>query len=188
MFGRKKMDTTVAVEPPPPQAPEEPTPHKLAGAMEAEFMEQYIALADSIGFTPTASSLEKLKMVLSGEGIEVYNYTAVSKYLDSKHPCEERSDFGGWSWVPLRGDDMNKNFMGSNWQNRAIDNTRVYQEAVPLPVLMTVKKILDRVPEAVFFVSSQRRQRPHGDPFLMVAVPGSQGYVVERWDEPGFRG
>lgn len=64
----------------------------------------------------------------------------------------------------------------------------LYAKPVPLPVLLTIEAIQQRVPDALFFVSDEARRMPERvDPFLMVLVAGER-YIVERWDEPSFRG
>lgn len=84
-----------------------------------------------------------------------------------------------WNWHPLRKQDK-----------KAIDNgSPVYKHPVPMPVLMTIEKICDRMPDAAFFVTDYEVKDP--DPFLLVThkelgIEG--GYVIERWDEPSFRG
>lgn len=62
----------------------------------------------------------------------------------------------------------------------------VYLHAIPFACLLTVKKIADAFPDAQFLVSDYEVQRP--DPFLAVTLPDTpELFVIERWDEPGFR-
>lgn len=64
-----------------------------------------------------------------------------------------------------------------------------YSEAVPLPVLLTVERLADRIgDDAEFFVAALGGPI---DPFLGIRLksdPAHTLFVVERWDEPGFRG
>jgi hypothetical protein len=62
----------------------------------------------------------------------------------------------------------------------------VYPHAIPVVPLMAAKIIQDAFPEAQFFVTDYEVQKP--DPFLAVMLPDTPDlFVIERWDEPGFR-
>lgn len=62
----------------------------------------------------------------------------------------------------------------------------VYAHSIPLPVLLTMKTIVSQFPDAQFYASDYEVQRP--DPFLAVTLPGVEDlFIIERWDEPGFR-
>jgi hypothetical protein len=62
----------------------------------------------------------------------------------------------------------------------------VYPHAIPVVPLMAMKIIQDAFPEAQFFASDYEVQNP--DPFLAVMLPDTPDlFVIERWDEPGFR-
>lgn len=65
-----------------------------------------------------------------------------------------------------------------------------YAKPVPMPVLATVARLLEKVPDAKFFISDETTLAERfKDPFLAVQLPGSEElYVIERWDEPSFRG
>jgi hypothetical protein len=54
-------------------------------------------------------------------------------------------------------------------------------------VLLTIKAIRDAAPSAHFYVSDEFTKERIPDPFLLVEVAGEQ-FVIERWDEPSFRG
>lgn len=62
----------------------------------------------------------------------------------------------------------------------------LYIHPIPLPVLLTVKKIDAEFPDALFFASDYEVHKP--DPFLAVTLPlVKELFIIERWDEPGFR-
>lgn len=64
----------------------------------------------------------------------------------------------------------------------------LYSKPVPMPVLLTVQRIVEKFPEAKFYVSDKANvQIEPRDPFLLV-VHLDQQYIIERWDEPSFRG
>jgi hypothetical protein len=146
----------------------------------------YLALAAKLHVGNAAILEAKLERVLHAEMIPVYEYAKVTAYLDhlvAKRNYEEVNVKGPWfrsewSWFSLR-----------KGEHKGIREAKVvkpvYQGAIPLPVLMTIDKIQSQLPEARFFIS-QVKEVP--DPFLAVSVPGSEKlWVVERWDEPGFR-
>lgn len=66
---------------------------------------------------------------------------------------------------------------------------RAYDKPVPMPVLLTVKAIRTKHPDARFYVSDELHEQeaaPIRDPFLMVVLGGVH-MIVERWDEPNYR-
>jgi hypothetical protein len=78
------------------------------------------------------------------------------------------------------------------------NGTRVpvlYTDPIPLPVLITMDKLVDKLGDSVTFhvgatVDISKLQPARYDPFLAVSTNPGDGelYVIERWDEPGFRG
>jgi hypothetical protein len=141
-------------------------------------LDEYAALARELGISTQVVNDERLKAVLAEECIPVYDMAAVKKYMDSTVNNEKArgASLGlKWIWTPLRKSDAG----GGN----------CYVHPVPLPVLLTVKKLVDRLgtDSVEFFVTDYEVVKP--DPFLAVRAKGSQTkYVIERWDEPSFRG
>lgn len=71
-----------------------------------------------------------------------------------------------------------------------------YNRLVPLPVLKTIADIAVGFPSVRFIVADRADYQTttivpstrSEDPFLAVVGPGIPLMVIERWDEPGFRG
>lgn len=148
---------------------------------------------------------------LSELGLRTYDEHTVAAYLKTVYGAtpfgwralRERDnpsvDGGGRPWRQL-GDYFNARTTG--WESMYLASpgkaqpmriiggwdAALYSKPIPLPVLLTVENIQHRLPEACFFISdeAQRMTQPV-DPFLMVLV-GNERYIVERWDEPNFRG
>jgi hypothetical protein len=91
-----------------------------------------------------------------------------------------------WGWRPLRAQDQTAGH--TNSKNGTIQRGAApYGKPIPYPVLLTVKAIRDEFPTAKFFVSDEMHAERIPDPFLMVEI-GGERFIVERWDEPSFRG
>jgi|SRR5262252_6146719 len=74
----------------------------------------------------------------------------------------------------------------TNLPHGRVESGSVYGHSVPYPVLLTVKSIVDRLPDVQFFVTDYAVATP--DPFLAVSRPSIDDmFIIERWDEPGFR-
>lgn len=146
-------------------------------------------LASKLGVASMVSlKVPSVLPVLKEEGCRLYNTSAVERWMDKK---------GYWKWYGLRAVDATHAFKihrvtahgyptlygagGQRWQ--------VYDKIVPAEVLLTVERIADRLSaEALFFVAAVD---DHPDPFLAVMSAHDEKntlYVIERWDEPGFRG
>lgn len=160
----------------------------LASDLNVQEYDEYIALASRIGMSDHPCLVEaELRKVLHDEHIRVYDTQQVEKYLDRVFPGI------AWKWVPLRVKDQ---FPGWVESERAKTNRReagsfslgLYAKPVPLPVLVTIDKILTKVPQVTFYVSDESPQS-FGDPFLLCRVPGivERFYVIEKWDEPSYR-
>jgi hypothetical protein len=144
---------------------------------------EYLQTAKAVGLDDDLGYILELKLsaVLVDENIRVYDYGKVCRFLDRKLGKE-------WKWLPLREIDRQE-FPGGTWSHevegakRYFGETR-YNRPVPLPVLLTVQKIVEKVPEARFFVSGIERD---ADPFLCVTTKLLHVTVIERWDEPDYR-
>lgn len=171
------------LEPEIKETVEEPKKIVVSSTVTPSELEEQIAIETKLGISPSREVLKsKLLKCIEDEGINVYPRSQVVKYLDEK--------LGNtWVWMGLR--KVDSEHLGERWvshQEPARDvsfSDEVYSETIPLPVLLTVEKISKAVPEVHFYVSSL--PEPKGDPFLFVTCQKIGGYVVEKWDEPGFR-
>jgi hypothetical protein len=72
-----------------------------------------------------------------------------------------------------------------------VDNYKVYflkeqyRRPIPLPVLLTIEKILTEVPDAHFYISQSADE--NADPFLNVTGRNCCHFIVERWNEPNYQ-
>ena len=186
-----------AIAPIPPRPPAEPQRGDLVPVSLGEdraFLERYRALAQKIGYhcAEVESKLDEAELVeyLHEQGIAPYDYKAVCFYMHEvvqqlNHSAQNRrmpsvwGDWAGgveheWRWSPLRKCDGEK--------------SELYTKPIPEPVLMTVAGLVERFGERVVLEISDLYTMPKPDPFLAVSVRGGERYVIERWDEPSFRG
>jgi len=159
-----------------------------------EITADYAALAKKVGFTPTPLSESNIAGRLGKLGLREYDAEAVEAYLNEQY-ADKRGWFARrfdhkdlfWIWRPLREADRNQD----RWLTRNGEicwHVEPYDKPVPYPVLLTVENILDVFPRANFFVSDEVRDADRiSDPFLMTVI-GKLQFIVERWDEPKFRG
>lgn len=120
-------------------------------------------LAEKLG-VKAAFVGDRLLDVLKEEGIQVFHRVKVEQYLTDK---------GAWKWYKLRNCDREDSLFP------------LYTELVPWEVLVTVEKLLARIPDAHFLVAALEKDP---DPFLGVgSMKEGCFYIIERWDEPGFR-
>jgi hypothetical protein len=170
-----------------PVVAKEPAPMPSRGAsrrpkLVGDEMAEYIRVSEEIGIDCCTDLVrEKLLRCLDEESIHVYNHKQVIEYLDEKLGND-------WEWRGLRTIDAEHlaGFHTIQDGARNVNFTKEpYRGAVPLPVLLTVKKIQAAVPEVFFYVSAPKNN--DGDPFLAVTSRQLGMYVVERWDEPNFR-
>lgn len=152
--------------------------------IEGDELAEYMRVAAEIGLDScTDLTREKLLSCLRDEGIHVYKIQQVVAYLDQ----ELGND---WEWRGLRSIDT-AHMPGGGWGHTVGDRriafaAEPYRGAVPLPVLLTVQKIQKVMGDEVYFYVSAPKDN-NGDPFLMVTSRWLSVYVVERWNEPGFR-
>lgn len=162
---------------------------------DADLNKRHAELATKLGVLVKAPATDvALVSVLQEEGIRIYDLKKVEAYMDRL----TRKSKTSWTWFPLRQHDVKSirpvdlNFPGRGrygWELRAgTFSMAVYKEAVPYPVLLTVEKLVERLGEDVnFFVAALNRDL---DPFLGVRHKDAPDvmFVIERWDEPSFRG
>ncbi len=152
---------------------------------DVEFSAEYERVAAKVGVLrrPIQTTSAKLIEVLKEEGIDVYPLAKVEKYLDSK---------GYWYWFPLnhntvRVDEFNRETAHDHVTIFGGVKRQVFNQPIPLPVLLTTERILDRLGDQVsFWVAATGK-----DPFLAVTLNSDESnklFVIERWDEPSFRG
>lgn len=180
MFGRKKAVEVLEV----------PASRVVTAELPDEEYQRYVETCKELGLERSpAFVLEKIRQVLITSSIRQYDPRQVAAYLAKK--------LDNWAWTPLRPEDCRAvvkvvEDRGNRWwwwcvgdENLAVFSTTQYALPVPLPVLETARRIAVEVPEALFFVSGRRL----ADPFLLVTSAGaaSEGFIVERWDEPGYR-
>lgn len=174
--------------------------------------EAYRDLAEMLGVQHVyrqASHLQdrqRFESFLATQGILVYNRKAVVRYLNRQY------GFTPWGFRALReqdnpsmgGNRERGNFIASDgtfndgqrrWRrknNGSLIGNRdrsLYQKPVPYPVLLTVHTVSKAFPYATFWVSDEATRQPTmKDPFLMVRFNDDAEYIIERWDEPSFRG
>lgn len=168
------------VEPTPILAP---VPIKIPTAEE---WKEYVTLAGKLGI-----SIGEIEAFFADSGITRYDYDVVKRYLDAKFGEEYRRDglsCATWCWRPLRTKDFDTFRSTLTMRTNGGLSGNVYDKPVPYEALLTVDKIVEKFPAAVFFVSDETNANDFRDPFLAVLFPAHSALtVVERWDEPGFR-
>ena len=192
-----------------------PMPEPLIAAPDDGGDQAYFALAAKLKIRNAFIVRREMETVLQEEGIHVYDIEKVRAWMTSlvnkenarllaewkdtatpeqikdysRDPLGLKSWLGFasrpkrviWGWRPLRGSDVK-----GLTHEHPLSGT--YLHAIPFAVLTTIERLQGRLPHAKFFVSDYETELP--DPFLMITHPtlGLNGFVVERWNEPGFRG
>ncbi len=181
---------------------------------DLELETEYNRVAEKLGVVKRPrSDWRRLAHALDELMIPVYDFHKVTEFLEKKAAevakQEAKAAVNGsaaWGWFPLNTGPVqpsSASFSAIEEYNRALRSmglpperqpngsfrSSTYNKRVPLPVLLTAEKIEDKLPgEVSFFVSDIER---YPDPFLGVCLksdPEKRMFVVERWDEPGFRG
>ena len=165
---------------------EDRIPHpSVVKVQDQDGSEEWLALNKELGITLRAPATYELKAFLAEEGIPIYSAQSVFDYMSRK------SD--KWDLCPLRDRDLLKFPKGqftlkhaevSSWPDGAGRPGSLFSEAVPIPVLLTVKKLVAKFGDEVYFLVATVAN----DPFLAVVLRDSTLVFVERWDEPSFRG
>ena len=142
----------------------------------------YVSLSKQLDVNAIPLQFAELGCAIREVCIGIYAYEAVIRYLDRvvEEKRNHRWDSLDWYWRPV-------NAAAAGYRAHAPKHVSpdVYDKPIPLPVMLTIQRIKSRFPAAKFFVSDIREV---SDPFLAVTVEGSDSFfVVERWDEPGFR-
>jgi hypothetical protein len=206
----------VYAEPEPVRAAPVPVPDASVEAMPVmsdSLRRQYIALAAELGVTQPGLQRDAARAYFAGRGIRLYMGDKVKAYLDDQYGKEKQVEdprfaqgngrrvFRGhptWCWRPLRGKDKTvRPEVEQGWAYSTPEtNDSIWPEAtpydkpLPLPVLLTVKEVSAEFPTARFYVSDEVHSYEHRDPvldpFLLVVVE-TERFIIERWDEPGYR-
>ena len=188
MFERKQAPKTpvaIAVE-------EEPIAAKPELTLTGEALREYNRLAEAIGWKPGSLLEQNVRNFLAENGICVFPYKKVERYLDSKfgkceNPYPKESK---WIWRPLRPCDfgMSRDVSGKCRNGSVVEKGPYYHGPIPPEVLLTVEKIAPEFPEIKFLVSDVLDPADRfGDPFLALGAEGMNLLVIERWGEPSFR-
>lgn len=188
MFGRRRV--TVAEKQLPPEVEDllVPEPMDLTAFAEATTIESYLELAGKIGFSNGSTLRLQLVECLRTNGIQVYPFEKVEKYLGELVWRKRESQPGlVWCWKPLRFEDVGA--LGteiSQTRDGHISRSQ-YHNAVPIHALQKVETIVSGMPDKSvhFYVSDY--EVPHPDPFLAVAGVGFSMIVIDHWDEPDFK-
>jgi len=165
-------------------------------------LEAHAALAKKLGVAvrPKLSAM-RLQDILAEEGMTCYDKKAVHAYMDSRAGQAPNTS---WFWFHalerhVKQDVLLEVFHSSHREYlRQIQGSilgSVYRDAIPLPVLLTIDKLMTRLGDEVVpviaatFDLGKLRPAP-ADPFLAVLMRGEPTpmFIIERWDEPGFRG
>ena len=159
-------------------------PTRSVAVVVEEPAEEFIRLSQDLGINKIPLRLVELAKIVREETLGLYPYEDVVRYLDKQVEklTNSRSDrwhsLYRWRWHPV------KEYPSSHRYDAPFDS-RVYNRPIPPEVLPTIARIVDRFPDAEFYVTDIQEFK---DPFLGVTVPGSDTlFVIERWDEPAFR-
>lgn len=172
-------------------------------AFEKEYSELRSKLGISASREPSYSIKRNLAIAIQEECAGVYELSKVTEFMDKKtleSRINEKNNGLAWAWTPLRLQDVDPSWR--KFQGEAAGKSKIqlkwrgqypfnlwdfYERAIPFPVLATIDRIQQRIPEAMFLISDIV-SATDPDPFLAVTMPRCPLYVIERWDEPGFRG
>lgn len=154
---------------------------------ETEVRREWLALSKSLGIGVGQTRTIELIEFLDSEGIAIYPAQGVFDYLTTE------SDAAGtvWKFHPMRDVDAVRWPAKSStiwasvsaWPTNHGGIDKQYMEKIPIPVLLTAKKISDKFGSEVGFLVAAIDK----DPFLAVSLGQSSIVFVERWDEPGYR-
>ena len=160
-------------------------PQRSVAISIEEPSEDYVRLSQRLGINQIPLRLVELAKVVREETLGIYPYKEVARYLNKQIEklVDSRSDrwhsYHEWRWHPL------KEYSSRHYRSGSHFDTSIYNKPIPPEVLPTIARILDRMPDAEFYVTDIDEFK---DPFLGVTVPGSDTlFVIERWDEPAFR-
>lgn len=179
---------------PPPTKPElapliRPEPIQVE-TLDHDALAEYVAVAESIGFSNPALARARLLNFLQREEIPVYDSERVSNFMTALvvrekggstfDPFSMRLTGTVWVWRPMLSEESK-----ASWFTYGSFAGGRYQREVPLDVLRTVAKVKGAFPDAKFYVTDYETVKP--DPFLCVKLDGCEHVVIAVWDEPDFK-
>ena len=156
-------------------------PARLASA-------NYVKLANKLGIDSAAIDEACMLATIHDLNISTYDFDKVDDYL-YRQALKQGTNVR-WVWKPLRSKDLDET--SKQWFSAATMGSLYptqYAHAIPERVLTTISDILAKEPNAIFLVSDYEVVKP--DPFLAVTtlkmLKAGVIFIVDRWDEPGFR-
>lgn len=188
--------------PPQPEGPPptQPTPVSLDAEFAQVELEEYRRVATNLRLVSPALDKAEVFAFLKEAGIPVYANGEVGPWMESK--------MAHWGWKALRKEDEERRTQAvypeefkprkkayPGYSATFTNGTHVtfgatqYNKPVPLTVLQTAEKIVERFPAAGLFVTDEVTERElwrELDPFLGICVGRTPLIVVAMWDEPGF--
>jgi hypothetical protein len=187
MFWKKeKPESSIAVaeelKPEPVLSLDIPSSHEVKPDLSAEEFTEYQRVASAIGLdTQEAIFNERMQHCCAINGFRRYDGVQVENFLHSK------LGKGKWEWMGLRICDVEHlgGWVSTTTVPHVPFSRKQYGRKVPLPVLLTVQRVLEEVPDAHFYISGI--PGVDDDPFLKVTRQNGNSFIIERWDEPDFR-
>jgi hypothetical protein len=159
-----------------------PSSYEAKPDLGAEEFAEYQRVAKAIGLdTQEALFNERMRHCCAVNGFRIYTASQVDKFLNRK------LGVGKWEWMGLRLVDVEH--LGG-WHTTSSEphikfSKKQYGRKIPLPVLLTVQRVLEEVPGAHFYISGI--PDVDDDPFLSITCRTGDQFIIERWDEPDFR-
>jgi hypothetical protein len=157
-------------------------------------LQQHQRLAAKLGVrTVQGTGTADLVVVLKEMGARLYDFDKVENFMSEKADKLRRA----WHWYPLRErdkavlrrQDLERDRLAEySWQRESGSfSPQIYPDLVPLPVLITVDSLVEKLDDRVSFYIGALGEKI--DPFLGVRLNSAPDtmFVVERWDEPSFR-
>jgi hypothetical protein len=188
-------------EPPHVAVPVPDASIEPVATMDDALRRQYRALVKELGLVQPGLLKDEALAYFRERGTRIYDKAKVAAFLTDQYGSEkvltsdEQRNWGiatlaTWGWRGLRRADA---IHSESWGGNPHTNGRMiagqYTKPVPLPVLLTVKDVSARFPDAHFYVSDDVTTgdlRRGDDPFLLVIIERTN-FIIERWDEPTYR-
>ena len=167
----------------------------------------YMRTAQAVGFEPATLLHARFILWLAQSGIPVFDYAAVSQYLDTESQ-RLHGRGGSWWWRPLRPVDIMNDlrwgrdpfyvgrmddvgiYRSTDMYNPSNVMCRPYHLAIPLRVLSRVEQVVASFPTLKLFVTEMGlvERAVGGDPFICATERDMPRIIFDVWDEPGFSG
>lgn len=174
-------------------------PFSIPVVKSEDDLTEYEKLAGEIDFSPGKLLERRFLDFLAENGIEVFDYIEVDKYLRNE---AEKAKKKRWVWRPLREKDKPDftwsgyilqgyliSYVQDSEGNGSYFNQpewRPYSRIVPFNILKLVKLIEGEFGDSLkFFVSDYSSAHP--DPFLMATAFDIDRIIFAMWDEPSFK-